>query len=320
MKKIRIPNLFLVGEPRCGTTTLYKSLNQHPDIFFCKPKEPNHFAKSYFSEIKKYHNSSLNSLILRELIFEDKNKYLALFNQRKEKFLGDASTRYLYSRNAAHEIFKFNPDAKIIALFREPIDFLRSYHSQQLFLLNEEVSDLSQALNLEKDRKMGKNLPKSAYLPTSLYYSERIKFSDHLKRYIMYFPNDQIKVIIFEDFIKNNQKTLKDIFRFLNIETNVLPVVQKSNANKLVKNRHVRGFFQSSLLALFVKRIIPINISVKIGNLLDQLTTIEKPKKKLNEDIISKLKIRFTSEVHELNRILHKNNLIDFDLMKLWQY
>ncbi|MFX1501758.1 MAG: sulfotransferase, partial [Promethearchaeota archaeon] len=211
----RKPNLFIVGEPRSGTTTLYNYLKSHSQIFFPEPKEPTHFATYHFKEQIEIQKKSLNIIKSKVPKYYHKKDYLDLYKNREEKYLGDASTKYLYSKDAAKRIYKFNPQAKIIALFREPVDFLQSYHSRQLFILNENEKNLIKALSLEKFRKDGKNLPKLVKAPSSLLYTKRLQYSKHIQRFLESFPSNQIKVIIFEDFKRNNMKALSEIYNFL---------------------------------------------------------------------------------------------------------
>ena len=140
------PNLFIVGAPRCGTTTLYHYLRQHPNIFMSGYKEPHYFGK----DLRKN----------KKLYFTNKEKYLDLFTKGLgKKAIGEASSYYLFSSLAPKEIFQFNPRAKIIILLRQPTELLYSYHSQLLYLGDECEKDFYKALNLENCRKKGKHLP-----------------------------------------------------------------------------------------------------------------------------------------------------------------
>ena len=111
------PNLFIVGAPKCGTTFLYHYLKQHPEIYFPDFKEPHFFGSDLIRKNGAY-DLSLNN-------------YKSLFNSDK-KIIGEASTFYIFSKNAAKEIYDFNPDAKIIIMLRNLVDLAYSLHSQLL--------------------------------------------------------------------------------------------------------------------------------------------------------------------------------------------
>ena len=92
---------------------------------------------------------------------DNEDEYLTLFKGAKsDQKIGEASTFYLYSKSAPKEIKEYIPDAKIIIMLRNPIDFLYSLHSQLLFSGNEDVPDFEEALNLEEVRIQGNSLPK----------------------------------------------------------------------------------------------------------------------------------------------------------------
>ena len=101
----RWPNFFIVGAPRCGTTSLYEYLNHTPGIFMSKVKEPNYFSVSVTPKIK-----------LSQLI-QDKKQYLSLFKDVKDEIaIGEASVPYLWDPKAPLLIHEAIPDARIIMI------------------------------------------------------------------------------------------------------------------------------------------------------------------------------------------------------------
>ena len=134
MKK---PNFFIVGAAKCGTTSLYRYLRQHPDVFMPEQKEPNFFGSDLSYRFPRISQA----------------RYLSCFAKAKgETRIGEATTIYLYSEKAAEEIKAFSPEAKIIIMLRNPVDVLYSYHSQQLYSGNEDIPDFEEALRAEVDR------------------------------------------------------------------------------------------------------------------------------------------------------------------------
>ena len=115
------PNFFLVGAPRCGTTSMYAYLRSHPQIFMPETaKEPHYFAPE-------------ESLWYGKRI-DDLETYLALFTGARDAVrIGEASTHYLASPSAANSIYAFNPQARILIMLRSPVDLLYSlyYHRRQ---------------------------------------------------------------------------------------------------------------------------------------------------------------------------------------------
>ncbi|WP_157726972.1 sulfotransferase domain-containing protein [Thermococcus thioreducens] len=145
--------------------------------------------------------------------------HLELFRgARGYRIVGESSVIYLYSKEAAKNIYGFNPDAKIIALFREPVSFLYSLHSVFLRELHENVEDFKKALELEPLRRQWKQIPKYVLFPSMLYYSGWIKYAEHLKRYYKHFDESQVKVIIFDDLKADPEKVYREILQFLGVQ------------------------------------------------------------------------------------------------------
>jgi len=104
----------MVGNSKSGTSAIYFALQQHPDIFMCTPKEPNHFATDLCAGVTEGTFVQMSEV-----------EYLALFHDDAGSAVsGDASACYLYSKDAAKKIYGFNPEAKILIILREPVAFL----------------------------------------------------------------------------------------------------------------------------------------------------------------------------------------------------
>jgi len=227
MKK---PNLFIVGSPKCGTTALSEYLREHPNIYMSEPKEPHYFA----IDIPKY----------RTIKTED--EYYNIFDKStdKHKIIGEASVFYMYSKVAINNIKRFNPDAKIIVMLRNPVQVAYSMHSQLLYTKDEDVSDFIKAWELIDKRKQGFNVPKFCRDRKVLYYDEIAKYSNQLSRLFNVFPNKQIKIIFFDDFIKDTCSVYKDVLRFLELEDDNRLSFSKINENKRHNLDFVSNFTQ----------------------------------------------------------------------------
>ena len=179
---MRKPNLFIVGQPKAGTTALHYFLSEHPDIYMAEVKEPHFFCKDFHEESDRYHGSRLFFSL------RDEASYLKLFSKvTLEKIIGESSIHYLYSKVAAYEIYKFNPEAKIIIMLRNPAEWLYSLHNQYVNITTENEKNFSKALTLETLRKQGKHLSRRVQCPSWLYYMERIKYYVQVKRFYDFF-------------------------------------------------------------------------------------------------------------------------------------
>src|SRR4051794_22671548 len=119
-----VPDFFIVGHAKCGTTALYEMLRTHPEIFMPELKEPAYFAGDLRRRFQPPGAGPLPETL---------PEYLALFEPALAgQRVGEASSLYLWSHEAAAGIAALSPEAKIIAILREPASFLRSLHMQLL--------------------------------------------------------------------------------------------------------------------------------------------------------------------------------------------
>lgn len=311
---MRKPNLFIVGQPKSGTSALYEMLKEHPDICMCDEKEPAFLAKDFMEESLKHHGENVYcySTNLEE--------YLSLFRYKNEKIIGEGSTHYLYSKVAAREIHDLNPHAKIIIILREPVDFMHALHAQTLSETREDVADFEEALNLEEKRKKGLHIPKRTRCPSYHFYRAQTRYCEQIQRFTEYFPNNQIRIIIFEDFRKDNLKYLKMIMAFLGIDENV-PLKQKIiNKNKGIRFRGLYHLIQSQKFKQFFRERISTITYFQIKKVTDKIFFKVEKRAQLNEALHLKLKEEFRPMVIELNDYLHKEGFIQQDLFTLWDY
>jgi hypothetical protein len=224
-----IPDFFVVGHPKCGTTALHQMLKLQPQIFMPDSKEPWFFAEELHWRTPPRPEGTPRNL----------SEYSEWFAAaRPDQTVGDGTAYYLWSKTAAANIASVNPAARIVAILREPASFLCSLHLQLLEVYTEVEPDLGRAMELEAERSEGKSVPRHTYFPQMLLYSQFVRYAEQLKRFYSAFPADQVKVLIYDDFRADNDRTVADVCRFLGVEDHA-PVV-KLEANETVRPRSQR--------------------------------------------------------------------------------
>ena len=199
------PNFFIVGAPKCGTSSLSEYLRSHPQVFFSFPKEPHYFA------------AELNPRFRR---FDNEQQYLRECFGRagpKRHAVGEGSTLYLRSPVAARIIRQFDPDARIIAMFRNPADLAYSFHAQAVFNLDEDVTDFRAAWRLQDQRRRGQSIPKTCRTPEFLQYRDVAMLGEQLQRLYGVFGRNQVLTILFEDFVADTAKVYAEVLAFLGL-------------------------------------------------------------------------------------------------------
>jgi len=289
----RRPNTFIVGAPKCGTSSMRYYLDQHPNIFMAAG-EPHFFG----SDIK-YNEEPLT-----------KEEYFKFFGgARGEKIVGEKSTWYLYSENAAREIFNFNPNSKIIVQVRNPIEVVHSLHNHLVHhSKRENLRDLEEALDAEHERKQGLRIPENARFPEHYYYTEVPKFTSQIKRYFDFFGRDQVQVVLFDKFITDTLDVYEKTLSFLGVDTNFKPDLEVKNQSKQVRCQTLENIEKSELLVTISRHLLPSKIinplKKKVRN-----WNYKNEKKQLKKEIEERLKDEFASEVRRLS------NILDRDLM-----
>lgn len=307
---MRIPNLFIVGHPRSGTSSLHYYLKQHPDIFMTAIKEPNFFARDFRNDSDNFHKKKLY------FPYRSESQYLSLYKKwTDERIAGEATATNLCSKVSAREISRFNPASKIIMMFREPVEFLHSFHSAARFALGEHLEDFKTAIAAEKDRRKGRDFGKRVITPSWLFYSEFVKYSEQIERFRSYFDQEQIKIIIFDDFKTNTPLIYREVLQFLSVDPNFSPDFDIVNPNKqlrwplLKKYTLDSPYFRKTLRMLFSS-----DTYAGLKDFYKNKLVKYKPRQPLEEAFKLKLMQQFKPEVEKLSDFLKK------DLVSKWEY
>jgi hypothetical protein len=307
----RLPDFFIAGHSKSGTTALYEMLRRHPQIFLPELKEPVFFADEFPREAHRYRASA--SL----------DEYLSLFAPaRPEQRTGEASASYLRSPTAAARIAQAQPEARIVVILREPASFLRSFHLQCVQAHYETQKDFRKALALEPDRRRGKRIPRRSRWPQELMYSEHVRYVEQLRRFHDVFPREQVLVLIYDDFRRENEATVRQVLRFLDVD-DTLPV-QVTEANPTVRMRSQRMddlLYSASMghgpvwraLKQAVTALTPGDLRRQALGALQRRVVYGAPPPP-DEALMRELRERFTGEVSALSDYLGR------DLLTLWGY
>ena len=288
------PNLFIVGAPKSGTTFLYHYLKQHPDIYFPNFKEPHFFGSDLIRRNGAY-NLSLD-------------EYQDLFKTDK-KIIGEASTFYIFSKDAPEEIYNFNPKAKIIIMLRDLVDLVHSLHSQFVFSGDEVIEDFTQALELEDSRLSGNRIPNQTTVVNKLFYTSNIlSLPRNIQSFIRYFGRENIKFIDLDDIKKNPKKVYFETLEFLNIDSNFnIPDFKVINKNKTYKSKTVRDFIKKYSIFLGSLRSKVFKKPLGLIKALESANKSENNRAPIPDDLYIKLKDQFSQVDLEIKNIINNN-------------
>lgn len=223
-----LPDYYIIGSAKCGTSSLYESLILHPSIHPAVTKEIHFFDRYYDRGISWY-----------KVCFPF--KFQKLFKKKffgKNFITGEATPRYIEHPNTAEKILRITPNAKLIVILRNPIDRAYSHWNMNYRGGEKESLSFEEALEQEKVRingeyeKMEKN-PSYYARPFYRYsYLERSTYVNYLEKWMKVFPKKQLLIIKSEDFFSNPQKVYDRILEFLNLPQFNLEKFKKTRIGK----------------------------------------------------------------------------------------
>jgi len=205
---MKMPNFFIIGAMKSGTTSVYEWLKQHPQIYMSHRKEPNFFSSDGVEYINRPGGRKSEYPIIKDI--ED---YCALFKDvSNESAIGEATVGYLFNPRTPERLRLYVPDARLIAILRDPVDRAFSHYRMRIRQGDEQVSDFEEAFHMEENRIRNKWDPFTwSYKSLGFYYVQ-------LKRYFDLFERSQIRVYLYEDLESKPGKLMKEIFRFLQVD------------------------------------------------------------------------------------------------------
>jgi len=293
-------NLFIVGAAKSGTTSLYNYLNQHPDVFFPKVKEPNYYS-DISSEDPLVYNPPKEGVFYHNKIISDQNIYFSLYNNSDGfKIVGDSSPSYLWDMEASKRILSDFPNAKILIILRNPI--MRTFSHYLMNLKNGIEKETDFLTALKRDEKI---TPKVWGDGKVLLYKELGMYYNQVKNYLDIFNNENVKVVIYEEFFNDVEQGLFNLFEFLEIEQN-----KKINFNEVhnkysePKNGFSKYILQYKNKLGILRSITPDKLKLFFNKNVFYKDA-EKPK--IDDNARAYLNDVFSADIIKLETLLNKN-------------
>ncbi len=292
------PNFFLVGAPKCATSSMYQYLRQHPDIFLTPYKQPHYFSTDLWHRHSDFYDAYMTP-----------EGYLSLYKEAQhETVLGEASEWYLYSSTAAEEIHKFNPDAKILILLRNPVDFLYSLHSQLLLAGEEKFQNFHEALEATVEDRRAKGMRVQNRFLFGVEYRKAAQFCHQIERYRALFPPEQIKIVLFDDIKGDPSGSFADICRFLQVDPTFQPDFNVVNPAKTIRSQTLmKLFWTQSPFKKIITRRLPQTWRLAMSGAVMKLATREQKRAPLNAALRQRLREEFTPEVERLGAMINRD-------------
>lgn len=292
---LRKPTFMIAGAPKCGTTALYEYLQTHPQVFLSDPKEPHFYADDL---------NGHRSIVTRA-------EYERLFSAAGPQHLaiGEASPCYLHSAVALPQIARELPGIKLIIMLRNPVEMIRSLHSDMVWICFENETDFERAWSLQDERQAGRAIPALCQVPWFLQYRQFGQLSRHVRRMLQLFPRDQVRFYLLDDLKESASRVYHDALTFLDLPIdgrNEFPRVNAGKRNRLQPLARL----QSLVVRSVPRSCIRAGKLVGLGKLSRAITSLNSTQNQLtpwNDEFRRQLVQEFHNDICELEELVGRN-------------
>lgn len=209
------PNFLIIGERRCGTTTLYHWLNNHPDIFLFPKTDTAYFIENELVGRTKWLDGKVSSKRWEEE--HSLQDYSALFaGSEGYKAVGEKSADIFYWQPAHHRVASYLPESKFIVQLRNPIFRAWSHYWNEIGK-GRETESFEDAIHMEASRSGS-----SDYAGHHLSYLQRGQYHESLSSFFEHIPKENLMILILEETKRYPQETFKKICTFLEVDNSVI--------------------------------------------------------------------------------------------------
>ena len=278
---------FIIGAPKCGTTTLYDWLNQTSSVYMSPIKEPHSFSSDIPGDIPM-------------------SNYDALFSGVSEDHvaIGEASTWYLRSEVAVPGILKRWPDAKFIVCARNPAEMAWSMHAHHIFKGEEVERDFMKAWSLQPSRECGANIPAMMRNPIKLQYKKACSIGEMLTHLYRVVDANNVHVVFLDDLKSSPLKSYHDVIEHIGARNDAISLGAKNTARKRAYPLLHRVMTQSARLKKTLR--IP-KFNTGIGKWIQQKNQKDNSDNVIPNDVRSFLIEEFARDIEVLEGLTQRN-------------
>jgi len=287
------PNFFILGAPKCGTTSVAAWLEQHPAIFMAATKEPNFF------------NTDDNQEPIYGVATLDAYEALFAAATAAQPAIGEASVFYLSSAVAVANILRYQPNARFIVILRNPIDMAPALHAELVILGLENIRDFRTAWDLQYDRRHGRHVPMLSGSWRRLFlYADVCALGTQLQRLFAAVPRDRVLTILLDDVVADPRREYVRALRFLGVDDDFgqeFPVYNSARVSR--SPRLTRALF----LATRIKDRLGIRLNLDLWRRVSDRNVVTTPRESLPCAVTNMLRCHFAGEVALLSHLLGRD-------------
>lgn len=265
-----------------------KWLSEHPQMFVSSYKEPHYFN---FDDRRV-----VNTLEYYESLFDGADdRHLAV---------GEASVWYLSSAVAVKNVLDYSPDAKFIAMFRNPVEMAPALHAELCYTGDETELDFEKAWDLQETRSSGKHVPASSWVPRRLQYGEACSLGTQLERLLQQVSNERVLTIFIDDLKVDPKAEYRRVLAFLGVPDDGRSEFPVHNAAK-VRRWPVVARLASAIVRL--KQFFGITGGLGLWRKVDSVNRVDGPRAPISGQMRDRLKSYFQDDIAKLQALSGKN-------------
>ena len=281
-----LPNFFILGAPKCGTTSMAAWLSSHPRVCFSATKEPNYFSYD-FSE------RSVSTLADYQRQFR--------VAQPAHTVVAEASVNYLYSRTAVPAILAYADQPRFLVMTRDPVDMAYSLHDQAVFNGDEDVADFATAWGLQRIRSYGARLPRGCADPQVLQYARICALGEQVERLYSQVPRQQVLVLRLEDIKVDPRRQYLRVLAFLGIPDDGRINFPVENPAKM--RAHPRVWAAIRAMNRGLRALGVPHIRLGLTRLVGEQDRKPRPRPPLSPELAAELRRHFRPDVERLEAL-----------------
>lgn len=284
------PDFVIAGGPKCATTALYSYLKGHPDIFMPETKEPHYFADDIPGDFGR---------------IETAQDYEALFlPSADDQITGEASVMYMASQCAIKNLLRYNPQAKVIVMLRNPVDMAQSLHNQSVRMLSEDETDFEKAWDLQGSREKGTSpVPAECTRLWNVLYRKICSLGSQLERLSAIVPPQQLLILFYDDLKRDPKAVYHDTLRFLELSDDGREDFAVVNRRGELRSKNLQRFIRNPPKILTWLKPLLNGLGIRPLKILYEFNRKPQESKPLTPEFRKKLYHAFEEDIRTIENI-----------------
>jgi len=305
---------FIVGAPRCGTTSFARYLKRHPQVSFSIVKEPHFFA---FTDLRGLDDGQLEETVTRN--------YLDRYFPDRQGFpmIAEGSVTSLYIPDRVAPVLKLWPDAKFVISVRSPLEMIPSLHQRLFYNGDENVRDFAKAWALVPERRQGRKIPRRTADPRWLDYWESGMLGKHVGEFVRVLGRERTFISVFDDYVADPAAQYRKLLDFLGLPDDGRTDFARHRESRGVKSAALQRLLQrppKAAVSLLARDAHKLRIDAKKGEAGAAVRTVMKlrkrllnwnkadaPKIELSEALKDEMRAMYRDDVAELSQLLGRD-------------